>query len=141
MIVALFILRVASLGSCLVLYECATPDITSTLVNCIIPSTPDFPTEYQIRRNSNPAGLPVFAAILVPGFRPSTIILTHMFKQIQLIRITLMSMFKVHPGSPNEVPVRLQLICTRRRRKRSDTGDCGIVYSARGFSWLLPRIV
>ena len=33
-IVALFILRVASLGSCLVLYECATPDVTSTLVNC-----------------------------------------------------------------------------------------------------------
>ena len=107
----------------------------------VIPSTPDFPTEYQIRRNSNPAGLPVFAAILVPGFRPSTIILTHMFKQIKLIRITLMSMFKVHPGSPNEVPVRLQLIYTRRRGKRSDTGDCGIVYSARGFSWLLPRIV
>ena len=26
----------------------------------VIPSTPDFPTEYQIRRNSNPAGLPVF---------------------------------------------------------------------------------
>ena len=107
----------------------------------VIPSTPDFPTEHQIRRNSNPAGLPVFAAILVPGFRPSTIILTHMFKQIKLIRITLMAMFKVHPGSPNEVPVRLQLICTRRRGKRSDTGDCGIVYYARGFSWLLPRIV
>ena len=25
----------------------------------VIPSTPDFQTEYQIRRNSNPAGLPV----------------------------------------------------------------------------------
>ena len=34
MLVALFILRVASLGSCLVLCEGATPDVTSTLVNC-----------------------------------------------------------------------------------------------------------
>ena len=34
MIVALFILRVASLGSCLVLCECATSEVTSTLVNC-----------------------------------------------------------------------------------------------------------
>ena len=107
----------------------------------VIPSTPDFLTEYQIRRNSNPAGLPVFPAILVPGYRASTIILTHMFKQIKLIRITLMAMFKVHPGSPDKVPVGLQLICTQRRGTRSDTGDCGIVYSARGFSWLLPRIV
>ena len=34
MIVALFILRVASLGSCLVLRECATPEVTSTPENC-----------------------------------------------------------------------------------------------------------
>ena len=34
MIVALFIRRVASFGSCLVLCECATPEVTSTLVNC-----------------------------------------------------------------------------------------------------------
>ena len=58
------------------------------------------------------------AAILVPGFRASTI-LTHMFKQIKRIRITLMAMFKVHPGSPKKevhsVPVGLQLICTQRR--------------------------
>ena len=27
----------------------------------VIPSAPDFPTEYQIRRNSNPAGIPVFS--------------------------------------------------------------------------------
>ena len=60
-----------------------------------------------------------------------------MFKQIKLIRITLMAMFKVHPGSPNEVPVGLQLICTQRRGTRSDTGDCGIVYSTRGFSCLV----
>ena len=33
-IVALFTLRVASLGSGLVLCEGATPDVTSTLVNC-----------------------------------------------------------------------------------------------------------
>ena len=79
----------------------------------VIPSTPDFQTEYQIRPISNPAGLPVFATNLVPGFRASTIILTHMFKQIKLIRITLMAMFKVHPGSTNyfnEVPVGLVLV-------------------------------
>ena len=35
----------------------------------VIPSTPDFPTEYQIRRHSNPAGLPTFAAIWGPDFR------------------------------------------------------------------------
>ena len=34
MIVALFILRVASLVSCFVLCECATSEVTSTLVNC-----------------------------------------------------------------------------------------------------------
>ena len=36
-----------------------------------------FPTEYHIRWNSNPAGLPVFAAIWGPDFRASTTILTH----------------------------------------------------------------
>ena len=69
----------------------------------VIPSTPDFQTDYQIRRNSNPAGLPVFTAIWGPDFRASTIILTHMFKQIKQIRITLMAMCKVIPSSPNEV--------------------------------------
>ena len=34
MIVALFILRVASLVSCLVVCECASSEVTSTLVNC-----------------------------------------------------------------------------------------------------------
>ena len=52
----------------------------------VIPSTPDFPTEYQIRLNSNPAGLPVIAANWGPGFRARTIILTHMFKQIKQSR-------------------------------------------------------
>ena len=56
--------------------------------------------EYQIRRNSNPAGLPVFAAVWGPDFRASTIILTHMFKQIKQIKITLIAMFKVNPGFP-----------------------------------------
>ena len=52
----------------------------------VIPSTPDFPTEYQIRRYSNPAGLPTFAAIWGPDFRASIIRLTcpHVFKQIQI---------------------------------------------------------
>ena len=74
----------------------------------VIPSTPDFPTEYQIRRHSNPAGLPTFAAIWGPDFRASIITLTyqHMFKQIQQIIITLMTMFKVNRGPPNEVGLR-----------------------------------
>ena len=42
----------------------------------VIPSTPDFTTEYQIRRHSNPAGLPTFAAIWGPDFRASIIRLT-----------------------------------------------------------------
>ena len=51
MIVALFILRVASLGSCLVLYECATPDIISTLVNCNEVGSP-LPHRSHISRSS-----------------------------------------------------------------------------------------
>ena len=69
----------------------------------VIPRTPDFQTEYQIRRNSTPAGIPVFAAIWGPDFRPSIIISTNMFKQIKQIRITLMTMFKVDPSPPNEL--------------------------------------
>ena len=51
----------------------------------VIPRTPDFPPEYQIRRHSNPAGLPTFAAIWGPDFRASIIRLTrpHVFKQIK----------------------------------------------------------
>ena len=37
----------------------------------VIPSIPDFPTEYQIRQSSNPARLPGFAAIWGPDFRAS----------------------------------------------------------------------
>ena len=51
MIVALFILRVASLGSCLVLCECATPDVTSTLVNCNAVGSP-LPHRSHISRSS-----------------------------------------------------------------------------------------
>ena len=69
----------------------------------VIPRTPDFQTEYQISRNSNPAGIPVFATIWGPDFRPSIIILTNMFKQIKQIRITLKTMFKVDPSPPNEL--------------------------------------
>ena len=52
----------------------------------VIPSTPDFPTEYQIRRHSNPGGLPTFAAIWGPDFRASIIRLTcpQVFKQIKI---------------------------------------------------------
>ena len=51
----------------------------------VIPSTADFTMEYQIRRHSNPAGLPTFAAILGHDFRASIIRLTcpHVFKQIK----------------------------------------------------------
>ena len=62
----------------------------STVALFRYPEHPDFPTEYQIRRNSNPVGLPIFASILVPDFRPSTIVLTDMFKQIKQTRVTLM---------------------------------------------------
>ena len=72
----------------------------------VIPRTPDFQTEYQIRRISNPAGIPVFATIVGPGFRASVIRLTDMFKQIKQIRITLMTMFKVYTSPPNEVGLR-----------------------------------
>ena len=69
----------------------------------VISSTPDFQTEYQICRNSNPAGLPVFTAIWGHDFRESIIILTHMLKQVKLFRITLMTMFKVTTSPPNEL--------------------------------------
>ena len=75
----------------------------------VIPSTPDFQTEYQIYRNSNPAGLTVFTAISGPDFRASIIILTHMLKQIKQIIFNLMTMFKVTTSPPNEVT----LICTQ----------------------------
>ena len=51
MIVALFILRVASLGSCLVLCECVTPDVTSTLANCNEVGS-QLPHRYHISRSS-----------------------------------------------------------------------------------------
>ena len=57
MIVALFILRGASLGSCLVLCECATPEVTSTIVNCN-EVTSQLPHRSHISRSSyfkNPA--------------------------------------------------------------------------------------
>ena len=69
----------------------------------VILITPDFPTEYQVRRHSNPAGLPTFAAIWGADFRASIIRLTcpHVFKQINKNRITLMTMFKANRGPPN----------------------------------------
>ena len=69
------------------------------------PEHPRFSDGYQICRNSNPAGLPTFVAFLGPDFRAGIIRLTcpHMFKQIKQIRITLMTMFKVNRGPPNEV--------------------------------------
>ena len=64
-----------------------------------MPSTPDFPTEYQIRWHSNPAGLPNFAAIWGPNVRVSII------RLLKQIGITFMTMFKVIPvrTTPNEV--------------------------------------
>ena len=79
-------------------------------INCFISNAGvdlgDIPLSraHQIRQSSNPAGLPVFAAIWGADFRAtSIIILTNMFKQIKQIRITLTTMFKVNPSPPNEV--------------------------------------
>ena len=88
----------------------------STLAVFRYPEHPRFSDGYQIRRNSNPAGLPVFTAIWGPGFRASIIILAHMLQQIKQIRITLMTMFKVNNSPPNEVRY---LICTQRRGTRA----------------------
>ena len=90
----------------------------------VIPSTPDFQTEYHIRRNSNPAGLPVFTAIWGPGFMASIITLAHMLKQIKQITFTLMTMFKVNTSPPNEV----RLICTQRRVTNSS--NCCLVMTS-----------
>ena len=109
----------------------------------VIPRTPDFQTEYQICQSSNPAGIPVFAAIWGPDFRPSTIILTNMFKQIKQIRITLMAMFKVNTSPPNEVGP--TLIRMRRRGTRGSVAlfilRCGWLHAfccvlGRCDSWL-----
>ena len=78
----------------------------------VIPSTPDFPTEYQIRQNSNPAGLPVIAANWGPGFRARTIILTHMFKHIKQIRTPDARLTKCSTGN----------LYAMMRNMRSDTG-------------------
>ena len=102
----------------------------------VIPSTPDILTEYQIRRNSNPAGLTVFAAIWGPDLRASTIILTHMFKQIYN-KLELRWWWCSKSIPVNQMKYANDVYAMRG----SDTGDCGIVYSPRGFSWLLPRIV
>ena len=104
----------------------------------VIPSTPDFPTEYQIRRHSNPAGLPTFAAIWGPDFRASIIRLTcpHVFKQIKKYNY-----FDddVQSQSP---PIKLRrrtVIGMQRRGTRADSHRrLLVVYSARGF---LARIV
>ena len=85
----------------------------------VIPSTPDFQTEYQICRHSNPAGLPVFTAIWGPDFRASIIILTHMLKQIKRMRITLMTMFKANTSQPKEKYDNLYLYATTR-----NSSDC-----------------
>ena len=76
----------------------------------VIPSTPDFQTEYQIRPNRNPAGFPVFAAYFCrdlafwgSDFRDNLITLTRLFKQAKQIRIPFMAMFKVNTFPPNEV--------------------------------------
>ncbi len=101
----------------------------------VIPSTPDFPTEYQIRRNSNPAGLPVFAPIWGPDLRASTIILTHMFKQIKQIIITLMAMFKINPASPKWGT----LMCTQPRGTRGVTHMW--LWHCLSCAWLLSALV
>ena len=122
----------------------------------VIPSTPDFPTEYQIRRHSNPAGLPTFAAIWGPDFRASIIRLTcpHVFKQIK--KYNYFDDDVQSQSSPTKLR-RPTVIGMQRRGTRADgyplrwspahrRGYPGylrhrrllVVYSARGF---LARIV
>ena len=103
----------------------------------VIPSTPDFTTEYQIHRHSNPAGLPTFAAIWGPDFRASIIRLTcpNVFKQIK-------KYYFDDDVQSQSSPTKLRrptVIGMQRRGTRADGHRrLLVVYSARGF---LARIV
>ena len=99
----------------------------------VIPSTPDFTTEYQIRRHSNPAGLPTFAAIWGPDFRASIIRLTcpHVFKQIK--KYNYFDDDVQSQSSPTKLR-RPTVIGMQRRGTRPDGHRrLLVVYSARGF--------
>ena len=107
----------------------------------VIPSTPDFTTEYQIRRHSNPAGLSTFAAIWGPDFRASIIRLTcpHVFKQIKKYNY-----FDDDVQSQSS-PTKLRtptVIGMQRRGTRAETqkviglGDCWLCI-LRMASWLV----
>ena len=106
----------------------------------VIPSTPDFPTEYQIRRHSNPAGLPTFAAIWGPYFRASIIRLTcpHLFKQIKIYNY--FDDDVQSQSSPTKL--RRPMVIGMRRRGTRANGHRRllVVYSARGRGFL-ARIV
>ena len=106
----------------------------------VIPNTPDFPTGYQIRGHSNPAGLPTFAAIWGPDFRASIIRLTcpHVFKQIK--KYNYFDDDVQSQSSPTKLR-RHTVIGMQRRGTRADGYQRLLVvysYSARGF---LARIV
>ena len=93
----------------------------------VIPSTPDFPTEYQIRRHSNPAGLPTFAAIWGPDFRASIIRLTcpHVFKQIKIYNYFDDDVQSQSSPTKLRRPTVGGLISMQRRGTRATvTGDC-----------------
>ena len=99
----------------------------------VIPSTPDFPTEYQIRRHSNPAGLPTFAAVSGPDFRASIIRLTcpHVFKQIKK---NYFDDDVQSQSSPTKLRRPMLVIGMQRRGTRADSHRrLLVVYSARGF--------
>ena len=104
----------------------------------VIPSTPDFPTEYQILRHRNPAGLPNFAAIWGLDFRASIIrlICPHVFKQIKKYN------YFDNDGQSQSSPTKLRRPAVISMQRRGTQADGHrrllVVYSARGF---LARIV
>ena len=104
----------------------------------VIPSTPDFPTEYQIRRHSNPAGLPTFAAIWGPDFRASIIRLTcpHVF--IQIKKNNYFDDDVQSQSSPTKLRRPTVIGMQRRGTRAYGHRRLLVVYSARGF---LARIV
>ena len=93
----------------------------------VIPSTPDFLTEYQIRRHSNPAGLPTLPWSGDPDLGLASFDWpAHMFKQIQnkleLLWWRCSKSITVH-----------QIKYANLYAMTWNTGECCIVYSALGF--------
>ena len=104
----------------------------------VIPNTPVFPTEYQIRRHSNLAGLPTFAAIWGPDFRASIIRLTcpHVFKQIK--KYNYFDDDVQSQSSPTKLrrPLVIDSVCNDAEHRPMVTRDCWLCI-LRVASWLI----